>query len=96
MKLLYVTTHQIPNLVPLFRELNKKDKISFKVIYWQNLSPNYHDIEFDKVIDYGVDQESGYDKFYLCNKKRNKLVMNFLFKLTKGRGGVVESLVVVG
>ena len=56
MKLLYVTTHQIPNLVPLFRELNKKDKISFKVIYWQNLSPNYHDIEFDKVIDYGVDQ----------------------------------------
>ena len=81
MKLLYVTTHQIPNLVPLFRELNKKDKISFKVIYWQNLSPNYHDKEFDKVIDYGVDQESGYDKFYLCNKKRNKLDISFLFKL---------------
>ena len=81
MKLLYETTHQILNLVPLFRELSKKDKISFKVVYWQNLSSNYYDREFEKVIDYGIDQESGYDKYYLCNKKRNIIDMSFFFSI---------------
>ena len=31
MKLIYVTTHQISNLVPLFRELGKKDEIKSKI-----------------------------------------------------------------
>ena len=81
MKLLYITTHQIPNLVPLFRELSKKKEISFKAVFWQNLSADFHEPEFNKVINYGVDLFSGYDYFLLCNKKRNKFDQSFLFKL---------------
>ena len=81
MKLLYVTTHQIPNLIPLFRELNKKDKISFKAVYWQNLSADTYDARFNKVVNFGVDLFSGYDYLCLCNKKRNKTDSGFLFKL---------------
>ena len=81
MKLLYVTTHQISNLLPLFRELSKKKKISFKVIFWQNLSSTYYDKDFKKIIDYGLDTNSGYDKYFLCNKKRDKINMSIFFKL---------------
>ena len=49
MKLLYITTHQIPNLVSLFRELSKKDEISFKAVYWQNIPADYYDKDFNKV-----------------------------------------------
>ena len=52
MKLLYITTHQIPNLVSLFRELGKKNEISFKAVYWGNVSADYHDAEFNRVINW--------------------------------------------
>ena len=81
MKLLYICAHPIPNLTPLFRELNKKDEISFKAVFWQNISADFHEPEFNKVINYGVDLFSGYDYFFLCNKKRNKSDKSFLSKL---------------
>ena len=81
MKLLYIVTHQISNLIPLFRELNKKEEISFKAVFWQNLSVDFHEPAFNKVINYGVDLFFGYDYFFLCNKKRNKIDKSFLFKL---------------
>ena len=76
MKLLYITTHQIHNLIPLFRELSKKNEISFKAVYWQNLSTDHHDIEFNKVINFGIDQFSGYDYFCLYNKKIDFILLS--------------------
>ena len=81
MKLLYIATNQISNLIPLFRELDKKEEISFKAVFWQNLSADFREPEFNKVINYGVDLFSGYDYFFLCNKKRNKSDKSFLSKL---------------
>ena len=83
MKLLYIATHQIHNLLPLFRELSKKDEISFKAVFWQNISEDFHDPEFNKVINYEIDLFSGYNYFLLCNKKKNKtdIRFSFLFKL---------------
>ena len=81
MKLLYICAHPIPNLTPLFRELNKKDKISFKTVYWQDLSDDIHDARFNQVINFGIDQYSGYDYFFLCNKKRKTADYSFLFQL---------------
>ena len=69
MKLLYVSTHQITNLIPLFRSVSKNN-IDFKVIYWQNLSPEYDCKYYEKKINYGMDMLSGYRKHFLCNKKR--------------------------
>tara|TARA_A100001234_G_scaffold220675_1_gene234210 strand:+ start:1055 stop:2218 length:1164 start_codon:yes stop_codon:yes gene_type:complete len=80
MKLLYVTTHQISNLLPLFRELGKTKKINFKVVYWQNLDSNYYDVNFKKFINYGIDTESGYQKFYLSKKLKKTLNFSFIFK----------------
>ena len=37
MKFLFVCTHQIQNLIPLFVELNKKKEIDFKVLYWDKI-----------------------------------------------------------
>ena len=81
MKLLYIVTSPISNLVPLYRELNKKEEISFKAVFWQNLSADFHEPAFNKVINYGVDLFFGYDYFFLCNKKRNKFNTSFFFKL---------------
>ena len=81
MKLLYISAHEILNLTPLFRELNKKDEISFKTVYWQNLSDDIHDARFNQIINFGIDQYSGYDYFFLCNKKRKTSDYSFLFQL---------------
>ena len=81
MKLLYVCTHQIHNLTPLFRELHSKDKIKFKVIYWQRLQSKFHDPEFNKVINFGVDQFSGYNFTCLFDEERDTFDLSFLFKL---------------
>ena len=68
MKLLYICAHPIPNLTSLFKELNKKDKISFKTVYWQDLYDDIHDAKFNQVINFGIDQFSGYDYFCLWIK----------------------------
>ena len=51
MKILYLCTHQIHNLTPLFRKISKNKKINFKVLYWQRILAHYHDPEYDKVIN---------------------------------------------
>ena len=79
MKLLYVSTHQITNLIPLFRSVSKNN-IDFKVIYWQNLSPEYDCKYYEKKINYGMDMLSGYRKHFLCNKIRYVVNHSFLFK----------------
>ena len=35
MNFLFVCTHPIQNLIPLFVELNNKKMINFKVLYWE-------------------------------------------------------------
>ena len=65
MKILYLCTHQIHNLTPLFRKISKNKKINFKVLYWQRILAHYHDPEFDKVINFGIDQFSDYKRLYL-------------------------------
>ena len=82
MNVCYVTTHQIHNLVPLFRSLNNRKEIKFEVLYWQNLSQTYYDVQFKKIINFGLDQEYGYKFNYLNNKERKFAKFNFgLYKI---------------
>jgi glycosyltransferase involved in cell wall biosynthesis len=81
MKLFYVATHQIHNLTPLFRELSLKDKIHFKAIYWQKISSNFHDPEFNTKVNFGVDQFSGYEHFCLFDEEKSAYDLSFFFKL---------------
>ena len=81
MKLLYVTTHQIHNLTPLFRALAKMKEIKFKTIYWVNISKNHHDPGFNKIIDFEVDPLSGHDYHCLFNNEKNIYDWSFIFQL---------------
>ncbi len=81
MKILYLCTHQIHNLTPLFRKISKNKKINFKVLYWQRILADYHDPEFDKVINFGIDQFSDYKYHCLFNKEKTKYDLSFIFKL---------------
>ena len=81
MNVCYVTTHQIHNLVPLFRSLNNRKEIKFEVLYWQNLSQTYYDVQFKKIINFGLDQEYGYKFNYLNNKERKFAKFNFFFEV---------------
>ena len=60
MKLLFVCSHQIQNLIPLFVELNKKN-FEFKVIYWEKISNIHFDDEFKQEIDFGIDLYDNYN-----------------------------------
>lgn len=81
MKLLYVTTHQIHNLTPLYRALTKKKELEFKAIYWQNISTNHHDLEFNKTINFEVDPFSGHKYQCLFNDEKNFYDYGFFFQL---------------
>jgi len=81
MKLLYILTHQIHNLTPLFRELSIKKDVDFKAIYWQKISSKYFDPEFNKIIDFGIDQFEGYSYESLFNKEKKTYDFSFFFKL---------------
>ena len=81
MKILYLCTHQIHNLTPLFRKITKNKKINFKVLYWQRILEDYHDPEFDKVINFGIDQFSDYKYNFLFNVEKAKYDLSFFFKL---------------
>ena len=81
MKLLYVSTHQIHNLTPLFRALTKRKEIKFKTIYWVNISTNVYDPEFDKRINFDVDPFSGHDYQCLFNDKKDVYNFGFLTRL---------------
>lgn len=81
MKILYLCTHQIHNLTPLFRQISKNKKINFKVLYWQRISADYHDPEFNKVINFGINQFSDYKYQCLINEKKAKYDLSLIFKL---------------
>ena len=81
MKLLYICTHQIHNLTPLFREIGKNKKIKFKVIYWQKISQNFHDPEFNTFVNFGIDQFAGYNYKCLFDKEKKTYDISFFFKL---------------
>ena len=55
MKLLFICSHQIQNLIPLFIELNKKQELDFKVIYWEKLTNLHYDNEFKQQINFNID-----------------------------------------
>ena len=69
MKFLYVVTHQIQAHTPLFRKISQNKKISFKVIYWQNMSKTYFDTEFNRIINWGMDMTSGFNHIFLFDKE---------------------------
>ncbi len=90
MKFLFVCSHQIQNLIPLFKELNKIKDINFKVIYWEKISNDHFDEEFNQTINFNIDLYDGYNFSSLSSKKSttanfftffNKL--KILFKLIK-------------
>ena len=90
MKFLFVCSHQIQNLIPLFKELNKKKDINFKVIYWEKLSNDHYDDEFKQTINFNIDLYKDYNFHSLSNQKNtttnfftffNQLLI--LFKLIK-------------
>ena len=68
MKFLYVVTHPIQVHTPLFRKISQNKKISFKAIYWQNISKNYFDTEFNRIINWGMDLTSGFNHIFLFDK----------------------------
>ena len=78
MKVLFVCSHQIQNLIPLFVELNKKKDFNFKVIYWEKLTSFHYDEEFKKQIDFNINFYRNYD-FVSLSKEKNKTKSFFSF-----------------
>ena len=50
MRFLFVCSHQIQNLIPLFTELNKKKGLNFKVLFWEKLTEYHYDNEFKQYV----------------------------------------------
>ena len=71
MKFLFVCTHQIQNLIPLFVELNKKKEIDFKVIYWDKIKQNHFDPLFNQKINFNIDTFKNYNFHCLLDNKDN-------------------------
>ena len=78
---LYVVTHPIQVHSPLFKKLNKSKNISFKAIYWQNLTRVYFDEGFNKKIDFGLDLTKGFNHHFLFEKKTDIPNKGPIFKL---------------
>ena len=71
MKFLFVCTHQIQNLIPLFVELEKKKEIDFKVIYWDKMDNEHFDPFFNQKINFGIDTFKKYNYDYFFNNKKS-------------------------
>ena len=78
MKVLFVCSHQIQNLIPLFVELNKKKDFNFKVIYWEKLTSFHYDEEFKQQIDFNINFYQNYD-FVSLSKEKNSTKSFFSF-----------------
>ena len=78
MKVLFVCSHQIQNLIPLFVELNKKKDFNFKVIYWEKLTSFHYDEEFKQQIDFNINFYRNYD-FVSLSKEKNSTKSFFSF-----------------
>ncbi len=71
MKFLFVCTHQIQNLIPLFVELGKKDEIEFKVIYWDKVDTEHFDPLFNQKINFNINSFKDYNYHYFFDNKKN-------------------------
>ena len=71
MKFLFVCTHQIQNLIPLFVELNKKKEIDFKVLYWDKIKKIHFDPLFNQMINFNIDYFKNYKFHCLLEGKDN-------------------------
>ena len=80
MKLLYICSHQIHNLTPLFRELSKNASLDLTVVYWQKISSSYHDPEFNKIVNFGIDQFR-YNHYCLFTKEKITYENSLYFKI---------------
>ena len=78
MKVLFVCSHQIQNLIPLFVELNKKKDFNFKVVYWEKLTSFHYDEEFKQQIDFNINFYRNYD-FVSLSKEKNSTKSFFSF-----------------
>ena len=78
MKVLFVCSHQIQNLIPLFIELNKKKDFNFKVVYWEKLTSFHYDEEFKQQIDFNINFYRNYD-FVSLSKEKNSTKSFFSF-----------------
>ena len=68
MKFFFVCSHQIQNLIPLFKELDKIKKINTNIIYWEKLSKKPFDNQFRMKIDFGINLYEGYNYTALSKK----------------------------
>jgi len=71
MKFLFVCTHQIQNLIPLFVELEKKKEINFKVIYWDKIDSEHFDPLFNQKINFNFNSFKDYKYDFFFNNKKN-------------------------
>lgn len=71
MKFLFICSHQIQNLIPLFVELEKKKDLDFKVLYWVKLDAFHFDHEFNSKINFNVNRFKGYRSHCLSKRKEN-------------------------
>tara|TARA_Y100000768_G_C23973397_1_gene681742 strand:- start:392 stop:1573 length:1182 start_codon:yes stop_codon:yes gene_type:complete len=71
MNFLFVCTHPIQNLIPLFVELNKKTNLNFKVLYWEKISKEYFDPLFNQKINFNIETFKGYKFEYFYENKNN-------------------------
>tara|TARA_B100001093_G_scaffold372912_1_gene357909 strand:- start:3149 stop:4327 length:1179 start_codon:yes stop_codon:yes gene_type:complete len=90
MNFLFLCTHQIQNLIPLFVELDKKKDINFKTLYWDKIDEEHFDPLFNQKINFNIDSFKNYNYEYFYNNKKNtkdttKISNQFLvsFKLIK-------------
>ena len=78
---LYVVSHPIQVHSPLFKKLSKRKNISFKAVYWQNLSKLYFDKDFNKKIDFGLDLTKGFNHHFLFEKETAIINKSLMFQL---------------
>ena len=79
MNFLFVCTHPIQNLIPLFVELNNKKMINFKVLYWEKINSEYFDSQFNQKISFNIETYQNYSyEFLYKNKNNSKDVVGIL------------------
>ena len=79
MNFLFVCTHPIQNLIPLFVELNNKKMINFKVLYWEKINSEYFDSQFNQKISFNIETYQNYSyEFLYKNKNNSKDVIGIL------------------
>ena len=79
MRFLFVCSHQIQNLIPLFTELNKKKGLNFKVLFWEKLSEHHYDNDFKQKINFNINFYENYN-FHSLSIEKDSTLNFFSFK----------------